>query len=151
MTIKQLSDKLKELASGEPWFGASATSILQTIDQPNAGLPGGSTSGQILEHMLQWKRFVIEKALGNDEFNIVIGSADDWSKGKQYTTDEFEDLKQHYFTLNEQLIEILSSKSDRWLETIVPGKKSCFGAVVDGIIDHDIAHLAQLSILKRIK
>jgi len=151
MTIKYLIDKLDELANGEPWFGASGKSILDSVNEPNVGLTGGNTVGQILEHTLQWKRFVIEKASGNDEFDIVLGSADDWSKGKQYSVEEFEDLKRRYFTLNEQLIEVLSTKTDKWLETIVPGKKSDFATVIDGVIDHDIAHLAQMSALKRAK
>lgn len=151
MTTKQLSAKLKELATGEPWFGASAKSILETINQPNAGLPGGNTSGQILEHMLQWKRLVVEKASGNEDFNIKLGSLEDWNKDKQYTSLEFDEMKRRYFTLNEQLISILSGKTDEWLKIIVPGGESSFGRLVDGIIDHDIAHLAQLSILKRVK
>ncbi|MGH1366842.1 MAG: DinB family protein [Calditrichia bacterium] len=151
MGIAKLIAKMKEVAFEQPWYGESAEAVLRVLENPNAGLPGGNTVGQILEHTNQWCRFTLERARGNNNFDVELGSLNDWNRGKRYSNEEFEVLKKDFFQLHAELLDVLKDKDDQWLNQQVHGKPYTLGRIVEGIIDHDIAHLAQMSLLRRLK
>jgi len=150
MKIARLIAKLTEVTYGQPWYGESAEAILQVLDNPNAGLPGGNTVGQILEHTNQWCRFTLERARGNNDFDVELGSMDDWNRGKRYSNEEFEILKKDFFELHSGLLDVLKDKDEQWQNKQIEGKPYTVGRILEGIIDHEIAHLAQLSLLRRL-
>ncbi|UOB17643.1 DinB family protein [Abyssalbus ytuae] len=151
MQLRRIIKLLENTYSGATWYGSNLCDVLTAISSsnPNASYNGGNSLGQILEHMIQWKKFVIEKINGNTNFIIEINSIQDWNRRKIYTTEEFIALIHEFKSVSEKLIEILKGENDELLNKEVPGKKYDFKTLLDGIVHHDIYHVGQLSLLKR--
>lgn len=150
MSIKEISESLKTVYNGQPWYGSNLLDILNTIGSanPNANLNGSNTLGQVLEHMIQWKRFTIEKIKGNESFHIELNSNQDWNKGKVYTQEEFTELIRNFKIACEELIDFINDKEDSFLENLAY-KKYSYEVLIEGSIQHDIYHAGQLALLKK--
>lgn len=151
MELISLINNIENLYKGQPWYGSSFSEILDSIKSgnPNATFNRSNSLGQILEHMTQWKHFVIEKVNGNKNFKIEMNSIQDWNKGKKYSQEEFLELIQNFKTVSEELITTLKNKNNNFLKETVPGEKYTFEFMLEGVIHHDIYHSGQLSILKK--
>ena len=149
MSVKEITKSLKTVYDGQPWYGNNLLDILSIIESgnPNANLNGGNSLGQVLEHMMQWKRFTIEKIKGNESFHIELNSFQDWNKGKIYTQKEFTELIRNFKTACEGLIDFLNDKENSFLESSAYKKYSNKTLIV-GSIQHDIYHAGQLALLK---
>lgn len=148
MSIKEISESAKAVYNGQPWYGSNLLHILNTIESgdPNANFNGSNSLGQILEHMLQWKRFTIEKIKGNESFHIELNSKQDWNKEKIYTQEEFAELILNFKTTCEELIDFINDKEDSFLENLAYTKYS-YKTIIEGSIQHDLYHAGQLSLL----
>lgn len=148
MKTAHLIDRLNQVYSGDPWYGACIADVLnQQFIDPDFTIKNGNTIGQITEHMLVWRQFAIEKLNGNEEFDI--SPILDWKKDKTYSTKDIVQLAEDFKTTHEQLIELMSNHpDDSWLKKVVPGRGYNFEYMIEGIMDHDIYHLGQVSLLK---
>jgi uncharacterized damage-inducible protein DinB len=151
MEIKDIINSLEEVHKHSPWYGNNLSEVLESLitANPNASFNGSNSLGQILEHMIPWKKFVLEKLNGNEVFDIEINSIQDWNKRKIYSKEEFIELIQQFKTISKKLIDALKKQSDGLLLDIVPEKKYNFKTMLEGIIQHDLYHSGQLSLLKR--
>src|SRR5690606_37079686 len=113
----------------------------------NANFNGSNSLGQILEHMIQWKRFTLEKLKGNESFHIELNSDQDWNKGKIYTQKEFAELIRSFKAACEELIDFISNKEDSFLDNLAY-KKYSYKTLIEGSIQHDIYQAGQLALLK---
>lgn len=146
-------DRLEDAFNGTTWYG---NSVLKTIAcgsdiDHNFKLGNGNSIGQIVEHMLNWKLFVIEKIKGNAEFDIEMNSVQDWNRGKEYSKEEFITLLEKVKSAHQELIRIIKSQvGDNWLDQIVPGRTHNYRYILDGIMQHDIYHSGQIALLKSV-
>ena len=148
MKTTHLINRLEQVYSGDPWYGSCIADILnQQFVDPNFSIGNGNSIGQIVEHMIAWRHFTMEKLKGNGEYDIT--STTDWQKGKTYSTSDFSRLAEDFKTSHKELITLLSRQSsDEWLANEVPGRKYNFEYLMEGILEHDIYHLRQISLLK---
>lgn len=151
MEIKNIINSIEDVYKGSPWYGNNLSEVLDsiTVSNPNASFNGSNSLGQILEHMIQWKKLVIEKLNGNEFFDIEMNSIQDWNKRKMYSKEEFIELIRQFKNMSEKLIDSLKKENDSLLQKIVPGRKYNFKTMLEGIIQHDLYHSGQLSLLKR--
>ncbi|MEL7002404.1 MAG: DinB family protein [Bacteroidota bacterium] len=149
--IESYIERLDNAFHGNPWFGHP---VLQTVESAsdidiNFHLPNGNSIGQIVEHMLNWRIFTLEKVKGNEEYDIEINSLLDWNKDKTYSQKDFLDIIQKLKATQNELVHLLHQHTDTdWLETKVPGKEYSFSFLIEGIIQHDIYHTGQIAMLK---
>lgn len=151
MTLSYYINALEDVYHGEPWYGQNLIDILEEIKDanPNATYKNGNTLGQILEHMTQWKRFVVERIKGNNDFYIALNSKTDWNKGKRYNAGEFADLVHEFRSVSLELISLLKNENDLLLDRPVEGKNYTVEKLLSGILQHDLYHAGQLNVLKR--
>lgn len=150
-TIELYVERLDNAFHGNPWFGNSVLKTIEsTIDSDiNFRLAEGNSIGQILEHMVNWRVFTVEKVKGNVNYDIELKSSADWNKGKEYTKEEFLNLIQKLKSTHSELTFLLHKHPDtEWLDKSVPGKEYSFNFLIDGIIQHDIYHSGQIAVLK---
>ena len=148
MKLVEISRQLTEVYEGNPWFGKTLSTYLQEIkpDALSTRMNEGHSIGQIISHMIEWRKFVILK-LQNKPTSQEVGTPQDWTD-HAFTT---EDKTQLYTELKETqktLIHILSVAQDELLEQTVPGEAYSFEHLLVGIIQHDIYHLGQIYLLK---
>lgn len=148
MKTTDFINHLQQVYEGDPWYGASISDILtQQFVDPNFSINGGNSIGQIIEHMLAWRAFTIEKLKENKDFDITPET--DWHKGKTYTNEEFSMLADKFKDSHKKLIKLIAQHdNDEWLQQKVPGRGYTFEYLMEGIIEHDIYHLGQVSLLR---
>ncbi len=148
--IKKIITTLTTSFEGEPWFGDSLMTKLHSIDDTlvNHTLPNSKNSIAILvQHLINWRRFTIEKLNNNASFDIKMNSEEDWTRITIKTKPEWIALIDTLTSTQKELIEILKQQNDDFLERLTPGRVYNFEFLIEGIIQHDIYHHGQIGFL----
>ncbi|WP_258103782.1 DinB family protein [Marinoscillum sp. MHG1-6] len=152
MTINETIKDLNEVFEGTPWFGQSLSSYIQEIkgDELNFSIDGGNSIGEILNHMIHWRQFVIDKIQnphgGTETWSIGQTNEADWPK-KKYLPSDKDLLVGKLRETQKILIQTLEETPDDLLKEKVIGRDYNFEHMLKGIIHHDIYHLGQLYML----
>ena len=147
--IKELSHCLQTSFGGKPWYGTSVMEKLESIDWRlvNDGLSGSRSIAVLLQHMINWRIFVLKKLEGDAAYDIVIDGPNDWTEihiGDQHA---WERLKKELQDTQKDLLNLLNSASDALLVQKVPGKDYRFGPILSSVAEHDIYHLGQIALV----
>ncbi|WP_299079172.1 DinB family protein [uncultured Paraglaciecola sp.] len=108
---------------------------------------GSKTIAVLVQHIINWRIFVLKKLEGDLEFNIVIDGENDWDEIHIATQEEWNLLKQRLQSTQDSLMHKISEETDELLQRQVPGKEYTFGPILTSIAQHDIYHLGQIAML----
>ncbi len=147
MTVNEIIEELGEVFEGSPWYGNSLSAYFQQIHSGmlNHAHQGGHSIGQILEHMIVWREFVVDK-LDGKRTTMEVGGDLDWA-GRVYTSNDKNGLYSRLKATQKQLLEKLRTKEDSLLTDLVPDKTYTYGYLLKGLVQHDIYHIGQLFLL----
>lgn len=149
--ILHLIESLNNTFQGNPWYGDSLMHQLKYIDIQlvNKTLKNSKNSIAILiQHLINWRIFAIEKLNKNEAFDIEMNSKDDWKIITIKTQDEWDALLNELIATQNQIIDILKhQKSDTFLAQKTRGKTYTLEFLVEGVIQHDLYHLGQIGLL----
>jgi uncharacterized damage-inducible protein DinB len=147
--IKILVQNLKETFNGKPWYGMSMMDKLEAIpwEIVNQNIYGKKTIAVLVQHIINWRLFVLKKLEDDLEFDIVIDGKNDWHVVHISNQEEWEGLKDRLRKTQEDLIQKLSHETDALFLKQVPGKAYTFGPILTSIAQHDIYHLGQIAML----
>lgn len=142
-------ENLKASFDGKPWYGMP---VMEKLDQipweiVNEETYGTKTIAVLVQHIINWRIFVIRKLEGDAVYNIVIDGENDWDQVTIADSDEWNSLKQQLQQTQTTLIQRLSEETDDLLTSKVPGKEYTFGPILISIAQHDIYHLGQIAML----
>ena len=148
MTRNEIIDQFNEVYEGAPWYGNSVSTYLQSVKPEHLSIKigNGHSIGQIIAHMITWRKFVIRKLEG-DPTNIEVGGPEDWEDHLFTAADKtrlYTEFKVTQKILNDQLNQV----DEEFLKKQVPGKAFNYETLLVGIIQHDIYHLGQIYLLK---
>lgn len=151
MRLQEIVSQLNEAYDGNPWFGNSISTYLQEItgEMLNNRLENGHSIGQIIDHMITWRKYTIDK-LKNEPTAITVGSPEDWN-GKRYVPEDLTALYSQFRNTQKELNRLLAERDDAFLMEKVPGEEILFQKLLWGIIAHDIYHLGQIYLLKSVR
>jgi len=149
--VETLAFRHEEIWTGEPWYGSNITSGLSGISaiQATHRVANQHNVAEILNHMIQWKKFVLEKLEGTNGFDIVLDSEKDWNQIDQLDDSSWSEILENFDQVSAALIIQIRSQQDTLLKEIVPGRTYSYSKLIEGIRDHDIYHLGQILILKK--
>lgn len=149
MQLKDIISQLNEAYEGDPWFGNSISTYLQEVtpDMLNNRRGNGHSIGDIINHMIIWRNYVISK-LKYEPTEIRMGSQEDWVT-RSYNQEDLTILYTKFKNTQKELNQLLTQKDDSLLSEIVPGKDISFQKLLLGIIAHDIYHLGQIYLLRK--
>lgn len=153
MTTHELINQLQMMYHGVPWYGDSMAEKLNKIEAPHFDLrisDSAHTIRELLEHMIAWRTYVIEKLDGNIAFDIKLDSDDDWKQLASHNGNGTSDLFDRLKTTQNKLVHKLKEKDDEWLYAQVPGKQYDNLTLLSGIIQHDIYHLGQIGLIHKL-
>lgn len=143
--------QLNELFTGEPWYGKPVMELLEGITPEMAIRKPDSQAHSILEiaaHIAQWQWFVVEKLQGNTGFDID-NNIKDWPLSGKDDPSLWQETKQMIISTKDQIIDELSKKEDTFMDQKVPRRNYNFEYLLQGIIQHDIYHIGQIALLKK--
>lgn len=147
--LETIASNLVEVFNGAPWYGKSVIEKLNEIPWSivNEKTYGTKTIAVLIQHMINWRIFVLKKLGGDLKFNIVIDGENDWDAVHISNSEEWEALKAKLQTTQDNLLQKLSQETDAILQKKVPGKDYAFGPILTSIAQHDIYHLGQIAML----
>ncbi|MEM7510137.1 MAG: DinB family protein [Bacteroidota bacterium] len=151
--LKRIYQRFTSVNKENPWYGEPLEFILATVSFEEAVfLPkGGDRSiSHYLTHLIQWRKFCLEKIQIGMKENIELNSEEDWPLTLPTTEEEWSDIKAQYGALTDKLLEVILGMEDIQLDETVPGKNYTYEFLLEGIIDHDLYHFGQISFLKRL-
>ena len=152
--LEQFISEITAFYDGKPWYGSSFKKIVDDITPQEAlAVPGnGHSIARLLLHMNKWRRSLTIRLQGDTEFRASDKDPDNWPPNNTITEETWENAKKEFGELQKILVEELGKRDDAFLETpFVPGMgKYIYRYLVTGVVQHDIYHLGQISILKQL-
>lgn len=153
MTISELVKEYKEVFDGNPWHGESLAGTLASIPFSLVHYKPKETFhsiAELVQHLLAWRNFVLEKLNGNREYDIELNSVTDWAekvhlKDSSEWTQLLEELRSSQTALEVSLLQ----KSDEWLSEETPGKNYPNQYMMLGLMHHDLYHLGQIRLIRK--
>lgn len=151
--LNDLISKLDESFQGRPWFGDSLMRIINSVDfQLVNARPSGTQNSiaRLVQHIINWRIFVIKKLERDAVFDIKRNDSNDWSEIEIRNEKEWRDLLQALQESQEKIKEILKTNDPSLLTNTVPGREYDYHYLIEGIIQHDIYHLGQIALVKKL-
>ena len=147
--LEYIISDLKECFDGKPWYGDSVMKKLDAVDWRivNDQDYSNKSIAILLQHMINWRIFVLKKLQGDADYDIIIDELNDWTQIHIKNQQEWNAMKQDIRDTQIKILEHLNSCTDELLEKRVPGKKYTFGPILQSIAQHDIYHLGQIAML----
>jgi hypothetical protein len=148
--IERLTDQLKRAFEGDAWHGPSVREVLEGVTPEIAArrvIPEAHTIWEIVLHIGVWETFV-RRRLEGETIKGPTGK-EDWPEvhdtklaAWQKTVDE---LVQGHLALR----QALSKFPDAKLDETVPGTNFPYYVPFHGVVQHDLYHAGQISLLKK--
>jgi uncharacterized damage-inducible protein DinB len=152
----RIADQLARAFAGDPWWGPSTRDVLRGLDAGQAAyrpLPQAHTIWEIALHMTAWNREVLRRLRTGVSREPEDG---DWLAQPEATEENWRGtvlrLKESFHELLDaaaafpasRLDEVLGDERDRPL-----GSGVTFYVLLHGLVQHVVAHTAQMSLLKK--
>ena len=147
--FEHIINNLKECFDGKPWYGISMMEKLNAIpwEIVNEKTYSSKSIAVLVQHIINWRIFLLKKLEGDVEYDLKIDSPEDWSETYVKDQREWEALKMMLVEIQENLLKKLSVETEELLKKQVPGKKYTFLPILTSISQHDIYHLGQIAML----
>ena len=145
--LSYYTEQFQNIYNGSPWYGDSMQDKLQAIGADDAfsvPAPGMHNIAQIVAHVLVWRRLLVERIKGNNDFQIQVNSARDWPPADALGTKGWEKLLADLEANQSELLQLLEGHSDELLERPLPDGKHAMRLLLDGILQHDVYHIGQI-------
>lgn len=152
--IEQLTKAFSDFYNGIPWYGKNFNEIIADITPNEALAVAGNKQSitRLLCHMNKWRRAVVIRLQGDLDFKVSDSDADNWPPINTLNKEVWENAKKEFGELQEIIIEELGKRDDEFLDKVFIPEKSRFDYryLIMGVIQHDIYHLGQISLMKKL-
>ena len=143
---ESLCKQLQAVFDGEPWYGDSLIAKLELIRAQAEEPFELNKTASYVQHLINWRQFVIKKLMGDIDFDITLNTTADW---KDIIIDHFE-AWDHLLELlgdtQNQLVTLIGSLSNEVLIKQVPEKGYSFVHMLHGLIQHEVYHTGQIAV-----
>lgn len=137
-----------DIISEEPWFGDGFRSKFDHLSDEAAftkPLPELHSVAELLSHSTEWKREGIRQLQGQLPL-VTMSSADNWKSNEALKSIGWKKLRADFYAAVEELIKVLETKNDLFLEEQTADKRYNNRFLLEGLLDHDVYHLGQIAI-----
>jgi uncharacterized damage-inducible protein DinB len=134
------------------WFGDTYMEKLADVTEKEAFTPpmkGVHTIAELVAHVIYWRSPIIKKLKGEKDYAASTDSPENWPSLEKLKSKGWKSLLNDFAESQKQLVAVLkNAKPAFFQEEYAPG--SSWDYVVDGIVQHDVYHLGQLGLVKKI-
>ena len=147
--IRNIQRLLKNTFNGSAWHGPTVLTIIQDVNYKLAfkSYPNIHSIAELVDHITSWRRFAIERLKGNNSFEVIQDN--DWKRFTIKDENSWEEIKAELINSQKELEKELDNTNDSKLSELVDGKAYDFYTLLHGVIQHDIYHAGQISLLKK--
>lgn len=150
--LERIVNQLELIYGGDPWYGSSIKQILESVnpdrvyERPGAGV---HSIAELAAHMITWREFVKMRLRGNAEYLPDQEGSFDWKRWYPEPGNAWNALKNKLAENQQYLLTLLSQNDDTLLNRVVANKPYSFQYLLNGIIQHDLYHLGQISYIHK--
>lgn len=149
--IQHYVNRFKEIYHGDPWYGENIQTKLKDCS-PDIVFrkPGGVHSiAELVSHITYWRRALLSRLEGDKSFVPSVKSADNWVDINKLKALGWDSIRSSLELSQEKITTLLSLKDDNFLgDEYLQGKS--FDYLIQAIIDHDIYHLGQIGLVRKL-
>lgn len=152
MKSEEFTKEYNEIFHGAPWHGDSLLKTLRSVPfslvnyKPHKEF---HSIAELVKHLLIWRKFVTEKLQENAAFDIELNSPEDWNENGLKDQEEWLLLTEELVNSQKEIVNAVGMKGNEWFEELTPGKNYTNRYMLQGIISHDLYHLGQIRLLKK--
>jgi uncharacterized damage-inducible protein DinB len=154
---EKLSHQLKQVLSGDPWYGSSVYDIIAGISFEAAyEKPPGSAHNvaEIVLHMIAWTEEVMDRMNG---LTAGLPTSGDWPETGRPDEEKWQNYVEDLKLVNVNLVFIIQNfPEERWNEPTNDTRNRELGTgvtyeeLINGLIQHHVYHSGQIALLNRI-
>ena len=149
--IESILDQLKRAYEANAWHGPSVKETLAGVNATQAHarpLRNAHSIYELVRHIAVWED-IGRRRLTGDRAQIEISSPDDWPPADDTSEAGWEQAQASLDRIHQMLIEeVARFPESRLNEPVSEGMSSAY-VTLHGVIQHDIYHAGQISILKK--
>lgn len=150
--MQSIIRNLENTLDGTPWFGRPVYALLREAEARNVynqPTPGAHSLIELLYHMLTWAEFTLKRIEKDDAYDLAAFEKIDWREIDPSVHNWDEGLAALLAT-QQQIIALLHTKDDDFLEEIVDFRNYNFRFLLNGLIQHNIYHAGQVAYLAKL-
>lgn len=148
---EQFTNQLRQLYEKGAWFGDTYQEKLQDVTSEQAFRqphPGVHSIAELVAHVIFWRMPVIKKLKGEKDYVASVDDPANWPPLDTLKAKGWSALLKDFDDSQKQLLKLLANADEKFFESeYSPGNSMAY--VTEGIIQHDIYHLGQLGLVKR--
>lgn len=133
------------------WFGDTYMEKLADVTEKEAFTPpmnGVHTIAELVAHVIYWRTPLIKGLKGEEDHMGSVEDPDNWVPLDKLKARGWKKLLADFETSQEELLSLLqSAKPSFFKEEYSPGNS--WEYVTEGIAQHDVYHLGQLALVKK--
>jgi uncharacterized damage-inducible protein DinB len=142
---------LNQLYEKGAWFGDTYLEKLADVTEEEAfrqPAPGVHSIAELVSHVIYWRSPIIKKLTGVKNYQASVDNPENWLSPEQLKARGWKKLLKEFDDSQKKLTSLLkSAKPEFFKEEYSPGNSWQY--VTEGIIQHDIYHLGQLGLVKK--
>jgi uncharacterized damage-inducible protein DinB len=147
--VLSLKKKIEEVYDGDPWYAEPVKSILEKVDPEiifKKENKNAHSIAEIVAHMIGWREFTLSRMI-NDDFKLEQEESFDWERIDKNEKTVWQSLQNALEKNQQEILKVLGQKNDDFLESPVNERTYKMEYLIEGIIQHDIYHAGQVSLL----
>jgi uncharacterized damage-inducible protein DinB len=149
--LERIIDQLRRAYEGDPWYGSSLRSVLRGLDETTARrrlVDAVHTIEEIVLHIASWQREVarrLREGMAREPEDGDWPTPGSWPEALDALDRSYGELLASVSALPaDHLSEIVGEERDRPL-----GSGVSYYVMLHGVVQHTIAHTAQISLLRK--
>ena len=151
--LTSIKEKIEEVYNGDPWYGDSIMSILESI-KPEAALKkvneNAHNIAELVAHILSYREFLLNVLTVNGSFKIDQEETFNIKRIDQNEKTVWNSLLKTFEENHQAILKELDQKEDDILAQPVKEKPYNVEYLIEGLVQHDIYHLGQISLLRKL-
>ena len=147
--IKKYILQLQQAYYGDNWIDEDFEKKLRDINEENAFIkPDGyiHSIAEVVSHIIEWRKELIERLQFGRHAKLTMGSENNWRSNESLKKGGWAYLREHLDNTQKDLIALIETKDDSFLDSKWSGEYD-YDYLVVGLIQHDIYHLGQIGLI----
>jgi uncharacterized damage-inducible protein DinB len=144
--------RFNEIYDGDAWLGENLVTKLNDISDANAfrrPLKEVHCVAELVAHIIYWRQSIIKHLEGDTAYAGSIKSKENWPGVETLQKAGWDVLYSKLVESQQTIVSLLAKQTATFLSTeYAPG--STYEYLIAGIIDHDVYHLGQIGLVKKI-
>ena len=149
--IQSIVNSMHDVLNGNPWYGKPVLEVLNTVNQQKVFDKPNDQSHSMIEllyHMITWVDFTLHRLEKNQNFDPDVNQSLDWRQTNSELHTWNNGIAEFTAGMN-KIINLLENSRDGLLDEKVDFRDYNFRVLLNGLIQHNIYHIAQIAFLNK--